>query len=84
MSDKMDEKFEIKLDAEPPRLAWIQVPIGKYGDDLEDGVAMLHGKLREAEARLSRVIMVMRAEKAKKSQITPGVIGSDGKPMVVN
>lgn len=85
MSDeKIEEKFEIKLDAEPPKLAWIQIPIKQYAENTEDGVALLHGKLREAEARLARVIMLMRQEQAKRTAIKPGVIGPNGQPMVVN
>jgi len=74
----IEEKFEIRLDRAQPRIAFILVPIGKYAENLEDGMALLHGKLKETEARLSRILVEMRQRKIK-----VGVINPDGTPNMV-
>lgn len=57
-------KFEIGFDAKDPEIMMIQVPIGVWARDMENGVALLHGKLREAEAIGARVLREKRVKQA--------------------
>lgn len=76
--NEVEEKFEIRLqDANPPRVAFVLIPIAKYAEDKENGMALLHGKIKEAEAHLSRILIQIRS-----SKIQVGVIGPDGKPVI--
>lgn len=71
MSDETLNKFQINIDPGPPLMAYVVLPIGTYIEDKENGVALVHGKLKEAEAHLSRFLI---KERQKKMTITPGVI----------
>lgn len=75
------EKFEIRIDGTPPHTAFVCVPIEAYANDLENGMALLHGKMREAQANISRMIVEIRK---RNQQLKPSVIGADGKPLIVH
>lgn len=65
------EKFEIGFDARPPRVMVVSIPIAKYAEDIEDGMAMLHGKMREAEAKASKILMDLRILKKQSGIVQP-------------
>lgn len=67
------DKFEVGFDAMPPRVMVVSIPIAKYADDMEDGAAMLHGKMREAEARAAKLLVDLRMSKKKNGIVTPAV-----------
>jgi len=76
MSDEI-EKFEIRLDGSPAKTAFVCVPIALYADDQENGMALLHGKMREAQAHLAKLIIEIRKRRVA---IQPGVILPNGAP----
>jgi len=78
MNEEAELKFQIGFDKENPDVMVIQIPIKKYAEDREDGMAMFYGKMREAEAMGGRVMTQIRQKKAMSS-----VIGPNGKPMLV-
>jgi len=72
---QIEEKFSINVDPGPPMMAIVFLPIQKWIDDRENGAALIHGKLKESEAIL---LKLMRERRAMKDR--GGVIGPDGKP----
>lgn len=79
MPDNLPEdptKFKIGFDSMDPEVMIIQVPIREWALDYEDGAALLHGKLREAEAVAMRTITEIRKRKLSGGIIAPGGNGN--------
>ncbi len=69
------EEFAIVSDGNPPKNMIIVVPIDKYSKDKKDGLALLYGKLRTAEAFCSRIFQnLMQREEQVNGVVKPGVI----------
>lgn len=73
------EEFSIALDADPPTVVYLSIPVKKYAEDIVNGEAMVHGKLWEAEVRIRKMMQILRTPKLKQ-----GVIMPDGKPAIIN
>lgn len=70
------DKVTVTLENRPPAILIASFPIEAYADNAEDGVALLHGKLREIEALAMRELVKIRARKAAQNGIIrPGANG---------
>jgi hypothetical protein len=65
------DKFSIGIDAQPPTAIVITIPIKKWAEDRENGAAMLHGKMREAESICASWLVKLRPRAEQFSVIGP-------------
>lgn len=71
-------------DENNPRVHYLQIPIGKCAVEKE-GTKKIRGYIEEFKIAVLTNVQILKAkQKATTGVIKPGVIGADGKPMMVS
>ena len=65
------EDSEIGIYGDPPEVLVLTLPIAKYADNERDGMALVFGKIREAQAEAMRIMIQIRQKKKGNGVIKP-------------
>lgn len=71
VKEAQQDKFGIAIEGNPIRHIFIQIPIDKWASDFENGAALLHGKIREAETVCFKHLLKLRDLKKSFGVIKP-------------